>query len=159
MIRPGHNSRSNGLPVDDEAEAAIVTPYLWDDGGEEWLPAPYIQEVTGTVTVNEPVTVDGTVTSNLVVPGGALTDRSGDIDNGGTAQDIAALNAARKYFFLQNISDTDMWFNWGVDAVADQPSIKLAAGANYETNSGFIPTGRVSLICATTGKKYVAKEG
>lgn len=94
---------------------------------------------------------------------GALTDKSGSITLGGTAQTIAAANQNRRYFLIQNISDTALWVNFGTTAVADQPSIKLgpdsgSGGGTLVFEGNFCPNGLVSLIGATTGKKFVCKE-
>lgn len=37
-IRPGRNIRSTGLPVDEECEAVIVTPYRFNNTSQEWEP-------------------------------------------------------------------------------------------------------------------------
>lgn len=37
QIRPNNNARSSGLPVDDEVEAVIVTPYVWDPLSEQYI--------------------------------------------------------------------------------------------------------------------------
>jgi len=89
---------------------------------------------------------------------GALTDRSGTITTGGAAQTVVARRSGRKFFLFQNISDTDMWINFGTTAVADSPSIKIVAGGAYEFPSHFCSTQSVSVICATTGKKFTCKE-
>ncbi len=89
---------------------------------------------------------------------GALTDRSGAITSGGTAQQVAAANASRRYFLFQNNSDTDCWINFGVTAVASQPSIKIVAGGSYENPPHFCPTGLISVIGGTTGKTFTAEE-
>ena len=99
--------------------------------------------------------------------GGTLTDRSGSITLGGSAQQIAAANAARRYLLIQNISTTALWVNIGATAVQDQPSITLQACAAAGDGSGgvltfegsFVPTALVSIIGPTTGAKFVAKEG
>lgn len=88
---------------------------------------------------------------------GQLTDRSDTIDTGGTAQQVAAANASRRYLLFQNHSDTDMWINFGTDAVASQPSIKIAAGVAYTPT--FVDTRAISVICATMGKAFTCKEG
>ena len=85
------------------------------------------------------------------------TDRSGTITTGGTAQAVCAANTSRRYLLVVNNTDTDMWINDTATAVADSPSIKLPA------NGGFFeplvpPLGAISIICATTGKKFTAKE-
>lgn len=97
------------------------------------------------------------------IPSGSLNDGSADITLGGTAEDVFARNDGRQYLLIQNHSDTDMWVNFGTDAVADQPSIKVYAnGGSLEFgagHTGVVPTARVSIICATTGKPFTAKEG
>jgi len=90
---------------------------------------------------------------------GNLTDRSGTITTGGTRQQVAAALTTRKYFFFQNHSDTVMWINFGVNAVADQPSIQVPVGGTFAFPSGFCSTQSIDVICATTGKKFTAKEG
>lgn len=90
---------------------------------------------------------------------GALTDRSGSITLGGTAQQLAAANATRRYFFVHNISTGDLWINFGVTAVQDQPSIKLAAGASFVMEGSFVSNQTVSVISNTTGAKFTSKEG
>lgn len=91
-----------------------------------------------------------------------IYDISGTVAAGGTAQDISASNTGRFYVFIQNIdSAEDMWVNFAADATADTPgSILLVANGGsvvYEGNS--CPKGRVSVVAATTGHKYTAKEG
>lgn len=86
-----------------------------------------------------------------------FTDRSGTITTGATSQQVAAANTARRYLVFQNHSDTDMWVNFGVAAVATQPSIKLVAnGGAYEPLVP--PIGTVNVICASSGKAYTCKE-
>jgi hypothetical protein len=93
--------------------------------------------------------------------GGALTDAATlAITAGATQQAVFAANLSRRFFYFQNISDTVMWVNFGANATADTPSISVAvSGGVLQFNSGFCPTGAVNVICATTGKKFVAKEG
>lgn len=87
-------------------------------------------------------------------------DASGSITAGGTAQAGPVANVGRSHLFIQNISDTTMWVNFGVTAVADQPSIQIVAGAILRYDApAFVPQGAVSVIGATTGKKFVLKEG
>jgi hypothetical protein len=89
-----------------------------------------------------------------------LVNRSGAVTTGGTAQTAAAQFLSRRYFLFQNISDETMWVNFGVTAVADQPSISVVAGGALEfgAHTGVCPNGFVSVISATTGKKFVCKE-
>lgn len=88
---------------------------------------------------------------------GTITNRSSTITAGGTAQTLAAANMNRRYLFIQNISSEDLWFNIGTTAVADQPSIKLTPGSSFEF-AEFVPVEAISIIGATTGSKFVAKE-
>ncbi len=96
---------------------------------------------------------------------GPLTDRSGSITEGGTAQQIAAANAARRYFFICNTSVEILYVNVGATATSAN-SYPLAAAASAGAPGGslvfegsFIPSGSVSILGATTGSTFVAKEG
>ena len=87
------------------------------------------------------------------------TDRSGSITLGGTAQTIAPVNTRRTYILVQNISDTAMWLNLGATATAGAGSLLLTAnGGSYAAEGSAIPSGAVSILCATTGKEFTAKE-
>ncbi len=89
-----------------------------------------------------------------------LVDRSGTITSGGSAQEIMAVNQdGREYLYVQNNSDTTMWVNFGIVAVASQPSIRLLAGESFEMSSGYVSGESVSVIGAVTGKTFTAKEG
>lgn len=89
---------------------------------------------------------------------GTLTDRSGSITTGGTAQTLAAANSSRKYLLIQNVSTGDLWFNFTTTAVTDQPSFKLLPGQSFVMEDSFISTELISIIGATTGQKFAAKE-
>lgn len=39
MLRPNTNTRSNGIPIDDDLEAVIVLMHVSDDGGVTWIPS------------------------------------------------------------------------------------------------------------------------
>lgn len=86
------------------------------------------------------------------------TDKSGTVTSGGTAQTIIASNAARKGFEIQNQSTGDMYFSTLAVAVQGQPSVRIAPGQLYETPLGGSGTGAVSLIGATTGQAFAARE-
>ncbi len=119
------------------------------------------QAVTGPLTDTQlratAVPVSGTVTA--ATPTGTVTDRSGSITTGGTAQQLMAANSSRKYLFIQNVSAADLWINFTTTAVADSPSIKLASGNAFFMESSFVSTEAISIIGATTGQKWTAKEG
>lgn len=89
-----------------------------------------------------------------------LTDRSGTITAGDTAQQVMAANTGRRYLLIQNISDTAMWFNFTTTAVKDSPSYLLAAnGGVFAMDGSLVTKEAISIICVTTGKKFTAKEG
>lgn len=86
------------------------------------------------------------------------TNQSGTVTLGGTAQNAIASNAARKGFEIQNQSTGNLYFSTLAAAVQSQPSILLPPGAFYETPLGGAGTGAVSIIGATTGQAFAARE-
>ena len=96
----------------------------------------------------------------IAVPSqGNLVDRSSAISAGDTPQQVAAALTTRRYFFFQNNSDTIMWLNFGVDAVAEPPSIQVpVSGGTFVMQGSFVSTQLVSVICSASGKKFTAKE-
>lgn len=100
-------------------------------------------------------------TSNPIpvsTPRGTPASRSGTIATGGTAQQLMAANASRLGFAVQNLSTADLWINDLGAAAASQPSLLLVAGAYYETPPGYGSSGAVSIIGATTGQAFSARE-
>lgn len=95
------------------------------------------------------------------VGAGAFTDGSGTITTGGTSQQARPQNLGRQFLFIQNVSTADLWVNFGVAAVQNQPSIKLTPNSAVEFSlgaSGLVPTASVNIVGATTGQAYVVKE-
>lgn len=90
---------------------------------------------------------------------GLIKDRSGFIASGGTAQVLAPHNANREYLLIQNLhASANLWVNFGATAVADQPSIQIAAGAVLTFEDSFVPIEKVSILGGTTNQKFTAKE-
>lgn len=86
-----------------------------------------------------------------------LRNKSGTITAGGTAQNVyTEQDAPKVYLVFQNISDTAMTIDFDVNAVADT-GILIPAGTSWEPPAGYIFSGRLSVLCATTGKKFVCK--
>ena len=86
-----------------------------------------------------------------------LTNKSGTITAGGTAQDVYPAAASPKHYFLfQNVSDEGMTIDFGTPAVVGK-GILIAAGLAWEPPAGFLPQGRLSVVAATTGKAFVCK--
>ena len=90
---------------------------------------------------------------------GTLTDRSGTITTGGTAQQLAAANPSRRYIIIQNVSTAALWIDFGVNAVQDQPSLKLVADGSFVMEGDFVDTQSISIIGGTTAQAFSAKEG
>lgn len=91
---------------------------------------------------------------------GSLTDRSGTLAAAATAQQIAAANLSRSYLLILNLDTVNpLWINFGVNAVQDQPSIRIDAGVQFELPAGFISTQSISVIGPVLGQKFTAKEG
>jgi len=95
---------------------------------------------------------------SLGTAAGAVTDGSGSITTGGTSQQIFSANTSRRWLLVQNISNAVLYVNFGAAAVVDSNSIKLNANASYESPAGFVTTATVTVIGATTGQKFVAKQ-
>jgi hypothetical protein len=86
----------------------------------------------------------------------AGTNRSGSITTGGTAQQLAAANTARRSLTGQNISIDSLWINEvGGTAAADTAgSFEVEPGDTFE-----ISTNRaISIVGATTGQAWTAVE-
>lgn len=88
-----------------------------------------------------------------------LQDGSGAIATGGTSQQIFDGKTSRAYLLVQNISDATLYLNFGAAATIDNNSLRLLPGELYENPPNFCPNGTVTIIGATTGKKFVAKQG
>lgn len=96
---------------------------------------------------------------------GALSNASGIVAAGGTAQTALAADTDRFYLFIQNpttktggTTETEsLWFDIGSTAVLFQPSIELAPGQSICYETAYIPTGEISVKAATTGHQFVIK--
>ena len=87
-----------------------------------------------------------------------LTDRSGTITSGGSAQTLMAANAARTGFYIQNSSVADLWINATGTASAGGSSLRLRPGDLYENPAFAVPTTAISIFGATTGQAFAARE-
>ncbi len=86
------------------------------------------------------------------------TNKSGTIASGGVAQTLAALNATRRGFWVQNLSTGDLWISSLGTAAASQPSLRIPPGALYEFPQGGVPGAALSIFGATTGQAFSARE-
>jgi hypothetical protein len=97
-------------------------------------------------------------------PSGTLTDRSVVIGVGGVAQTAANTLNSRLYLFCQNpsvaasgVAAENVYI--GINATATTTGYELVNGQSITFENGFIPTGLVSILAATTGHKVTCKEG
>ena len=88
----------------------------------------------------------------------AITDRSGSVTLGGTAQVLMPANSQRRGYWVQNVSAGDLWITAIGTAAASQPGIKISPNSLYEVNAGTTPTTAVSIFGATTGLQFSARE-
>jgi hypothetical protein len=72
---------------------------------------------------------------------------------------VFAANADRKFLLIQNVSDTDMNLGIGYDPTASTGIFLSKSGGGIVFESGFIPTQEIRILCATTGKAFVALQG
>lgn len=113
---------------------------------------------------------DGTPTAVRVAPDGSLvttsggytlTDLSGSITLGGTSQQLATANTARKGFAIENISTGNIFFNeMGAAAVNTQAgsSMTIPPGSLYESPPNGVSTQAININGATTGQAFAARQ-
>lgn len=82
------------------------------------------------------------------------------ITTGATAQQVFA-RTNRKLLIFVNSSDTAMYlrFNDDADATAALGIPVAANGGTLILNGGAIPSNRITVLCATTGKTFYAAQG
>ena len=110
--------------------------------------------ISGTVPVSGTLTAlssTGTITSNY--------NSNNTITTAGLAQLVANANTSRKYFVIQNISDTAMYLGVGYTPTTSTGLLLSANGGGMVFDGSFIPTEAVRIICSTAGKSFVAWEG
>ena len=113
-----------------------------------------------TVGGSLPVTIASdqpTLATDTVVRS-ATTSRSGTIATGGTPQQLMAANAARRGFALQNNSSADLFLNALGAASNDGQSLRVPSGAFYESSVHHVGVGAVSILGATAGQAFYARE-
>jgi len=121
---------------------------------------PATQAISGTVTANTGLTQPLTDTQLRASPvpirprSGTLTVTAGSTSaSANTSAQALASNASRQYLLIQNVSDTDMYFNFGATATSDHLFVaKSGGGIVFE--SGFVPTDAVNAICSAASKKF-----
>lgn len=146
--------------------ASITSPVDISDRAGRLLGV--IASITNAVTVAS-ITAALPAGANLLgrtgPDNGALTDRSGTITTGGTRQQAAASNAARKFIEIGNPNANvgsggeSLWYSLvGNAAVNGQGSVELTPGGVARYDSQFIPTSAIDVVAATTGHKFYCVE-
>jgi hypothetical protein len=90
-----------------------------------------------------------------------VTNRSGSITTGGTAQQLMAANTLRKGFWIQNISTGDLYISdvgTATNNSSTPSSLVIKAGDLYESSFGCVSSAAISILGGTTGQKFVARE-
>jgi hypothetical protein len=90
---------------------------------------------------------------------GLFNDRSGTITTAATSQVLAYANGVRKYLFVENLDQTEnLWINFGPAAVQARPSILIPGNGSFVMEGSYICTDTVTVIAATAGHAFTAKE-
>jgi hypothetical protein len=91
--------------------------------------------------------------------GNPLTIIDISITTTGSAQLLVASNASRQHLYIENVSDTDIWYSFTdtTPAANAAGSRKLAAGDVYEAPPHAVPTNAVYVYCAASGKDLTAE--
>jgi hypothetical protein len=87
-----------------------------------------------------------------------VSDGSGTITSGGTPQNALAAAANGYNYLIQNNSNADLWFSTLATAEANSPSIRLPAGAVYETPDSLKVVGALSVFGASTGQAFTIRK-
>lgn len=97
------------------------------------------------------------VATDTVVQGTAVY-RGGTITTANTSQQLMAANPARRGFSVQNQSTSDLYIKIGQTATTSNLSLRIAAGALYESPPQHVSPGVINIIGATAGQAFYATE-
>lgn len=85
-------------------------------------------------------------------------DISGTITTGGTAQILAAARSTRRGWWLRNNSTTSLYVSDITTAIIGAASLEIKVGELYESAYGGCSSSALSIIGATTGQSFTARE-
>lgn len=131
--------------------------YIENEAGSAGQIAVLIPATNLTITARGSISNQGATRSEIAPTPGSLTDRSGSTL--AASKQIAAANPARKYFFIQNTSASDIWLNFGDDASDAGGSILIKANGSFVMEGSYISTQSVNVFASGAGLSYTAKEG
>lgn len=77
----------------------------------------------------------------------------------GVSQLVAEASVNRSYLLIQNLSNADLWIDFGVDAVTTTPSIKISADDSFVMSGHPNSVTQSSVhIAGTQGQAFTAKQ-
>lgn len=115
-----------------------------------------------TAVTNPDGTLIGTGgTGSSGITRGTITETSGTITLGGTAQTATAANTGRSYISCQNppTATEPLYYRFAGAASATGNSKSLQPGAEFTYATGFVPTQALSIVAATTGHAFTCWVG
>ncbi len=117
-----------------------------------------VDETDGVTPRRTVVDVNGRLVTAPVVAPGAFTDHSGTIAVADTSEEIIGSDTDRKYVLIQNQDVTfDLWINFGIAAVKDQPSVRIPPLGAFVMEGTFITSQSVTAISGSQ-IAFTAKE-
>ena len=82
------------------------------------------------------------------------------IATGGVSQEVFEQNSSRHFFIFSNTSDTAMYLRFhNSESASATEGIPIAVGGTLLLTGGVVPTNRVQVFCASTGKTFYAIQG
>lgn len=124
---------------------------------------------------NGVITVDGSVNigeGSISIYGGYVqaqsdkgyvnqSEENQTTQDSGMSQVVFNANTARKFIFIQNLSDTDMYVGLGFTPSSSTPFgiLLKSGGGELRFDSGFIPSSQVNIVCSSDSKQFIALEG
>lgn len=153
----GSQSASNSVPVtlaNDGVFAAVTgtttdAVYASNDGSAAGTIVSILKSIF--VALKNLISVDTVVKAVSV-------SRSGTIATGNTQQQLMPANSSRRGIIIQNQSSGDLYINSLANATLDQNSLRIPSGALYASDPHHAGTGAISIIGATTGQAFYARE-
>ncbi|MFD6316906.1 hypothetical protein [Methylorubrum thiocyanatum] len=149
------NTSLGTLSTRTGSAADPATPDITAGGASFTLTSLFKGMVAHLLAIRTAITgllkVDGAVAS-------VAADRSGTITVGGTAQTLMEANAARRGYWVLNLSAGDLWISGLGNAAASQPSLKIPAGALYESPAHHTSSAKLTIFGASTGQAFSARE-
>lgn len=86
---------------------------------------------------------------------GSVANGSGSIVTGGVSQEVLPANANRRFFMVQNLSNDDLWLNFGLPANMNADSIKISPDGAFSMDNGYVSTDPINLVGASAGQQFV----